>query len=238
MEIPTVRTELYREDRTSFAQQIGTALTTVEVFQIDGLNQPQLDELYAMSEAVFDRYLPTFKEGDHLPAEYRYERIRGNNYLHYQQTLVLTSPNLIMGNQRFKYLAKRVMDNFAEIYQEIAVGLNLFLTDSHHNPISVAGATEDPIIVRYLSGQEREDRNEDVTLVKEHCDGRKITLSPKATKPGLEGFINDEWVPLSPESGHVLVFAGDPLKKKIKPLVHRVRVHFPFTESRTALVYG
>ena len=238
MEIPTVKIELYHQNRVEFAQQLGRALATRKVFQIDGFDQAKLDELYRRADSLLDICRHIFKEGKHLPSEYRCERIRNNNQKNYQQTLVMT--DTIIGDQHFKFLATAVEDNFTEIYQKIAEGLNLYLKDS--KGISRRNR-KTMIIARYNPGQEQNcptlSEGEEVILVEEHIDGREITLTPTATKPGLEGFINCEWIRLNPEPGHLLVFKGTiPYENKIKSLKHRVRVFSPFREARTAAVYG
>lgn len=225
IEIPTIKLELYQQDPQQFSQQLGQALETLGVAQVDGFKQHLVDELYENSEEAFARY----KRGQLV----RYLNDDPNKNLgQYVQTLVFTE--LFTCTPTLDPVAGEVKQNLKEIYEKVTTGLSAYKKDLCFYPFN---HQPDLILRKYsLEGDDLsspENAPTEIMVIKEHYDASKITIAPKATAPGLEGYIDEEWVPLSPDHGNALIFTGN---NCIRPLKHRVMAYSPFAKLRKTLI--
>ena len=229
MEIPTVKLELYQENPELFAQELGQALETVGVAQVDGLEQGLVDGVYHHAGAVFKEYSRKY----HQANEYK-------NHKGMERHELLFDPRFISGKRfqrfsQFYFMAGKLRVNLDGIYETIKDALQIHL---RHRLCQVR-AKELYLFQYYGSTEERE------MYVGPHEDGQIMVLAPRATGEGLEVFIcreqKEPWQKLEPNAGHALIFPGRSLKKqsneRILALSHRVR-RIIKKSPRTALVYG
>ena len=224
MEIPTIKIELYLSDPELFSQQLGQALENIGAAQVDGLKQQLVDKLYENSEQAFAKYGSLWH---HYP---EYSPLQSQKLC--RQIMRLDSATKC--NLEFDSVVTEVTQNLEEIYQKVILGMKTY--KQNFTPINGKHLM---IMVRYSPEEETilssEKAPKEIIVKEEHYDARRITLAPRATALGLEGYIHNEWVPLIPDYGNTLVFTG---LGSANPLKHRITAPFPFAKTRKALVYG
>ncbi|MEK6940246.1 MAG: hypothetical protein AABX31_05980, partial [Nanoarchaeota archaeon] len=123
MEIPLIRLELYQQDSELFSRQLGQALETIGVAQVDGFKQHLVDELYLSSEEPFGRIVCTDLA-----------------YLNYGSTKIQIQsfplPSTSTDNPIFDSLVKDIKTNLGEIHRKVAGGMSAYKKDFHFLPFS------------------------------------------------------------------------------------------------------
>ncbi|HLD79563.1 MAG: hypothetical protein A2822_03250 [Candidatus Staskawiczbacteria bacterium RIFCSPHIGHO2_01_FULL_41_41] len=227
-EIPTVKIELYHQDRARFAQQLGQALEHVGVAQVNRVRQDLVDQLYKKAEEVFDECAP-FRAGLGDPGYYAENTSMKNIGYITREVLAI---KFLRDFPKFRQEAEQFQRGLQVIAQRVLNALSMYLETE------VFTVIDDPNLVffRYpvLSAETKERiQKQDhfeygkPLLLNPHEDDENIILFPTATQPGLEGLIGEEWVPLNPEPGHCLIIPGKGLYqqiRRIKPLKHQVSI--------------
>jgi len=222
MEIPIIKLELYRQNPGQFTQELDRARQTEKVAQISGLEQQLVDDLYG--------YMQQHAQEIHMPDE----NSLGKNF--YLQIFAFFPADdqeayLLRNRPRLNQLVEGINKNLAEIANAVANAC-----------VSLYGSFKRPrglTLLRYYQRHgltfPKEKRKK--VMVKRHKDIKaSFVITPTASANGLQRCVNRRSVPLEPEKGHVLMWAGEDLESisDVKPLYHQV----VYPESdRYALLY-
>lgn len=242
-EIPVIKIEAYERNRQQFAQELGQALETVGVAQVNGLEQQLVDELYQNAEGIFE----AAKREDN--ARFRYdwtENIREHLILDssfhggFKRTII---SQLFPA---FKPVIDNIYSDLKTIYKKIIKALEMYVGEGkftkEETNLCLFRLKNSTISTNIIDLAKQKNVMDTIVFLEDHEDSGYITLAPRSTRKGLEGFINGEWASIQPESGNVLVFPGMGLetksKQKIKSLRHRVRMPPNFVVPRLSLTYS
>lgn len=209
MEIPAIKIEQYERNSQLFAQELGQALENVGVAQVNGLEQQLVDELYQNAEDVFEQCKREYLHSFEFESWAGRERLilndhrRDITYLHHFPS--------------FKLLTDHTYSNLNLIGRKLLKALEIYV--DKRLPLK----NEDFYLFRYLNtvdlgrtkimqtNQHDKPIAEDLVLLYERIDHDYITLAPRATRAGLEGFKNNKWVLYSQNQEMFLFFQGNEL---------------------------
>lgn len=218
MEVPALKIANYQRRPKVFAQQLGEALETVGVAQVDGLEQQLIDDLYGKMQEHIDEIPAPNPKMDYLGRRFR----RQTFYLNYYGIRNVPGLNVLVKK------IKKVIPEIGNKISSAAASLYGQLEKS-----------QDLILFRYYKGQGLTFRQDKLVIQKHTDDKSPLTFAASASAPGLEGRINCRWTPLQPNPGHLLVWPGDEFESisdgRVKALQHRVQ--YPSSE-RWVLLYA
>ncbi len=231
IEIPKLRVE---KNQKQFTQELKRALENVGVAQINGLEQGLVDELYQGADD-FTKQVTEKRSKKNCPLNLENGYSIDQFYFNDDGSYILgTLPLVMEETPEFNKLVRKIHHNLSHIANRIRAPINDICHKKIYNPNGL-------LLKKYKKNQEDNPKKEEELLLKEHGDIFSILL-PTASREGLEGFVNKEWIPLEPQLGHVLFLPGrdigwNTLSPKIKELKHRVRVHGSYNTPRYALAY-
>lgn len=222
MDIPAVKIEQYLKNKKEFEFEFDLALRTVRVAQVSGLEQQLVDDLYGF----VDEHAEEFQMPDdpYLGKHFCLERFAFSSASGKGKVMRRKMPYI-------NKLIKGIRQNLSEIAHTITKSAD-----------ALYGPMEKPRELWMFGYYQKKgltfsDDHKKKVMIEKHRDSvSSFTIAPSASTNGLEGYIHSKWVPLQPEKGYVLVWAGSGLDLIYgpKPLVHRVI--YPDSD-RYALLY-